>query len=182
MDVEVNDQTWFKLMLPTFIWFAFCLGSAVMNITGMGYLAYSTILLFCSSGFIVYSIIRKDLQYYKIGFWLYCSYTGICIIYDFLALAFLWFFFKLYMMMVGAAFQIVKIAEKDKDENLDESIKTATDALGWAFFGLKCLFTFVIVLSALIDLCFLCHLRGKIKLFIKYNENKQGSNPQLLSS
>jgi len=68
--IEVNDQTWYKLMLPTFIWFAFMLATAIMNITSMRYLGYATVLLFCSSGFIVYSIIKKDLQTYKIGFWL----------------------------------------------------------------------------------------------------------------
>jgi hypothetical protein len=73
-------------MLPTFIWFIFLLAVAVMNITSMGYLGYATILLFCSSGFIVYSIIKKDLQSYKIGFWMYCGYTAICVVYDVLAL------------------------------------------------------------------------------------------------
>jgi hypothetical protein len=176
--IEVNDQTWFKLMLPTFIWFIFLLAVAVMNITSMGYLGYATILLFCSSGFIVYSIIKKDLQSYKKGFWMYCGYTGICVVYDVLALFFIWFFFDIYLMMVGGAFKIVEVAGAS-DKKTDEAQKY----ISWALFGMKCICAFAIILSVLVDLCFLCHLRGKIKLFVKYNEGKQDtSNPQLLSS
>ena len=176
--IEVNDQTWFKLMLPTFIWFVFLLAVAVMNITSMGYLAYSTILLFCSSGFIVYSIIKKDLQTYKIGLWMYCGYTAICVVYDILTLFFIWFFFDIYVMMVGGAFKIIEAAGAS-----DQKTDAAQKAVGFFFFGMKCLCTLAFVISILVDLFFLCHLRGRIQLFIKYNEGKRGtSNPQLLAS
>ena len=172
--IEVNDQTWFKLMLPTFIWFVFLLALAIMNITSMGYLGYATILLFCSSGFIVYSIIKKDLTTYKIGFWMYCGYTGICVLYDVITLLFIFLFVDAYNSMVGG---FLSIAEPN------EGTETAKNALGWAFFGWKCFIALAFVISILVDLCFLCHLRGRIKLFIKYNEGKQGtSNPQLLTS
>jgi len=176
--IEVNDQTWFKLMLPTFIWFVFLLAIAIMNITSMSYLGYATVLLFCSSGFIVYSIIKKDLTTYKIGFWLYCGYTGICVVYDLLTLFFIFFFFDIYLMMVGGAFKIVEVAGAG-DEKTDQAQKIA----GLALFGMKCLCALAFVISILVDLCFLCYLRGRIKLFVKYNEGKQGtSNPQLLAS
>jgi hypothetical protein len=176
--IEVNDQTWFKLMLPTFIWFVFLLAVAVMNITSMGYLGYATILLFCSSGFIVYSIIKKDLTTYKIGFWIYCSYTGVCIVYDALTILFIWFFFDIYLMMVGGVFKIAEAAGAK-----DDATDTAQQIVGFALFGMKCLCTLAFVISILVDLCFLCHLRGRIKIFIKYNEGKQGTtDPQLLAS
>ena len=178
MDVEVNDQTWFKLMLPTFIWFVFLIAVAIMNITSMGYLGYATVLLLCSSGFIVYAIIKKDLPFYKIGFWIYCSYTFICIAYDVTTLLFIWFFFDLYLYMVGGAFKIVEAAGAS-----DAGTDTAQQVVGFALFGMKALCTLAFVISILVDLCFLCHLRGRIKYFVKYNEGKQGTtDPQLLSS
>jgi len=176
--IEVNDQTWFKLMLSTFIWFVFMLATAIMNITSMGYLGYATILLFCSSGFIVYSIIKKDLQTYKIGFWMYCGYTGICIVYDLLTLFFIWFVFDVYLKMVGGIFKFVEaVAGKDKQTDMAQNI------FNWEIFMVKCFCSLAFAISILVDLCFLCHLRGRIKLFVKYNEGNQGtSTPQLLAS
>ena len=81
-------------------------------------------------------------------------------------------------MMVGGAFKIVEVAGAG-DEKTDQAQKIA----GLALFGMKCLCALAFVISILVDLCFLCHLRGRIKLFVKYNEGKQGtSNPQLLAS
>ena len=81
-------------------------------------------------------------------------------------------------MMVGGAFKIVEVAGAS-DKKTDEAQKY----ISWALFGMKCNSAFAIILSVLVDLCFLCHLRGKIKLFVKYNEgNQDTSNPQLLSS
>ena len=92
-----------------------------------------------------------------LGFYLNLGYALIVMAYDVLIILFILVFLDWYEKLIGVTLSI--------PEDEDGSTKEAKNIVGWALFGFKCFIIFAFVLVIITELCFICLLRRKIKIF-----------------
>ena len=173
----VNDETWFKLFIPVFIWLVFWLIEMVSGIIYFhGYWGYPSIVFFAAIGFLLVGIFTKNGFLYRVGFYIYLVYAIAMIIFEFLLIIFIWFLTTVISEMIGYT-----LNEASKTGTNTEEAEKAGNALNWAFIGIQIFITLVLGICILIEVCFLLVLKRRIPYFTAYEQyklrNLQPSSP-----
>ena len=172
----INDSNWYSHMACTFGWLAYWLIFYIGASYGIsGYYALCNLLFFASAILIIVSIIQKNAFLYKIGFFLYIGHFVVSIIIIIGILSLVLFFIDKYVEMVGFSFSIATQASNGTNT---EGIDMANDAVKLAITIFRVIICIAFAIDIITELCFLCHLKSRMKYFEAY----QGSMNQATDS
>ena len=175
-DIEINDSNFLCKMIPTLCWFIYWFIFYIGASYGIsGYYALCNILFFASAILIIVSIFMRNGFLYKIGFFIYIGHFVVSIIITIGILSLVLFFIEKYIQMVGFTFSIAGSAAGDT-----EGLDLANDAVKTALLIFKVIICIAFAIEIITEICFLCHLRSRIKYFESYASFAMNKSPDTL--